>query len=135
MPTKREQRRGFQHPNVVQIYDYGIDERDGLPDPYIVMELLTGEDLSARLVRQRQLSLAAVVSHLGTDCAGALTAHDLGWCIAISSRPICFGPGRRQRSPKILDFGVAALFASNKDGGPGPGMLIGTPQYEPRAGR
>src|SRR6185295_13475048 len=39
----------IKNPNVVQIYDYGIDEGA----PYIVMELLEGEDLDARLNRHQ----------------------------------------------------------------------------------
>ena len=34
----------LDHPNIVKIYDFGIDEDLGLP--FIAMELLTGEDLS-----------------------------------------------------------------------------------------
>mgnify|MGYP000844150683 FL=1 len=120
----------LQHPNVVQIYDYGIDERDGLPTPYIVMELLTGEDLSARLVRQRQLSLAAVVAILAPIARALLTAHGFG-LVHRDLKPanLFLAQVDGREVPKILDFGVAALLASNKDGGPGPGMLIGTPQY------
>src|SRR5262245_61531102 len=51
--------------HVVQIYDYGIDEGA----PYIVMELLRGEDLGARLARTRRLDLgeAAVVVRQATS--------------------------------------------------------------------
>src|SRR5262245_3265527 len=38
---------------VVQILDYGVEEST----PYIVMELLTGESLSARLTREGRLSM------------------------------------------------------------------------------
>src|SRR3954454_3787327 len=46
----------IQHQHVIQIYDYGI-EGDA---PYIVMELLEGEDLEARVARHPRLSMAAV---------------------------------------------------------------------------
>src|SRR6185295_943048 len=37
--------------NVVQIHDYGVED----DHPYIVMELLVGEDLSVRLARMGRL--------------------------------------------------------------------------------
>src|SRR5262245_58118697 len=50
----------LQSPHVVQIYDYGVD--DGAP--YIVMELLEGEDLQARLGRVVRMPPASVASIL-----------------------------------------------------------------------
>src|SRR5687767_14579552 len=47
----------FHHPNVVQIHDFGLDKGE---DPYIVMELLDGEDLETRLKRQQRLALPVV---------------------------------------------------------------------------
>jgi serine/threonine protein kinase len=41
----------FRHPNVVQIHDFGLDK----DEPYIVMELLEGEDLETRLKRREKL--------------------------------------------------------------------------------
>ena len=64
---------------------------------------------------------------------GRFDGADLGWCIAISKPANLFWPRVDSREVPLLDFGVAALLASNKDGGPGPGMLIGTPQYMARA--
>src|SRR5262249_54418332 len=45
----------LKSPNVVHVYDYG---REG-GTPFMVMELLEGEDLGARLERVGRLSLAA----------------------------------------------------------------------------
>src|SRR5207245_1453845 len=50
----------LHNPNVVQIFDYGLD--DGWP--YIVLELLEGEDLETRLSRQKALPTAQVASLL-----------------------------------------------------------------------
>src|SRR4051812_17083397 len=49
----------LKSPHVVQIYDSGID-KDG--SPYIVMELLEGEDLDNRLERDGRLPLGVVAS-------------------------------------------------------------------------
>ena len=46
----------LQHPNVVQVHDYGIDRDNGQAVPFIVMELLSGEDLDQRLTRERRLT-------------------------------------------------------------------------------
>ena len=42
----------LRNDHIVQIHDYGFEEGS----PYLVMELLEGEDLEARLARNRQLS-------------------------------------------------------------------------------
>ena len=68
----------LQHPNVVQVHDYGIDRDSGQPVPFIVMELLSGEDLDQRLGRERRLALP-VVSSLVSQVARALgAAHSAG---------------------------------------------------------
>ena len=46
--------------HVVQVYDYGVED----DTPYLVMELLEGEDLGARLRRERRLSLQATCNIL-----------------------------------------------------------------------
>src|SRR5829696_846438 len=48
----------MRSPYVVQILDYGVD--DGTP--YLVMELLEGEDLRSRLEREGRLSLGALAA-------------------------------------------------------------------------
>ena len=60
--------------NIVQILDYGI-ENETL---YIVMELLMGEDLAARLGRLGRLPLWAVASILAQAAKGVALAHAAG---------------------------------------------------------
>src|SRR5262245_43533072 len=50
----------FRHPNVVQIHDFGLDKEE----PFIVMELLEGEDLETRLKRRERLPPAQVATLL-----------------------------------------------------------------------
>ena len=59
---EREARAAAQlrSPHVVQILDYGVDAGT----PYMVLELLTGEDLRARLERDRDDELRAATSEL-----------------------------------------------------------------------
>src|SRR5262245_53047791 len=54
---EREARGSAQlkSPNVVQVHDYGVEDA-----PYLVMELLEGEDLEERLQREGRLAPAAL---------------------------------------------------------------------------
>ncbi|MCC6552031.1 MAG: serine/threonine protein kinase, partial [Polyangiaceae bacterium] len=65
----------IKSPHVVQIHDHGLTE-DGIP--FIVMELLEGEDLAEHVKRRGPLPLddaARVVSHV---CRALAKAHHLG---------------------------------------------------------
>jgi serine/threonine-protein kinase len=115
--------------HVVQILDYGIDR--GMP--YMVMELLEGENLSTRLMRQGSLSaqeLLVVMKHLGK----AMTkAHQAG-IIHRDLKPenIFLVDEGEEFIVKVLDFGVAkALHAPAEPGGfqTEAGTFLGTPQY------
>ena len=59
----------LRHPNVVQVLDFGIDRGR----PYLVMELLDGESLRARLERDRTLD-PGTTRAIVTGIAAALTA-------------------------------------------------------------
>ncbi len=60
--------------HIVQMMDYGVEEET----LYIVMELLGGEDLAARLRRVHRLPLPEVATLLGQSCKGLAVAHDAG---------------------------------------------------------
>jgi class 3 adenylate cyclase/tRNA A-37 threonylcarbamoyl transferase component Bud32/ActR/RegA family two-component response regulator len=118
----------LRNPHVVQVYDYGID--DGAP--YIVMELLEGEDLEARLRRLRRLPLAAVVSIVAQAAKALGTAHAAG-IVHRDLKPanIFLASIESHEIVKLLDFGVAAMaFEPAVPGTAGkPGTLVGTPHY------
>jgi non-specific serine/threonine protein kinase len=120
------------HPNICQIYDVG--ELDGAP--YLVMELLEGEPLSARIHREAMPLGEAVPVALGVLTAlGAL--HKRG----ILHRDL--KPSNVFLTPhgvKLLDFGLARrtrMAAAVLVGGGGlgepsltmPGIVVGTPRY------
>ena len=118
----------LRSPHVVQILDHGVDRNL----PFIAMELLEGESLSARLHRQRKLAPAAV-ARVFQDVARAMKrAHDLG----ITHRDlkpdnIFLVKNDDLEIAKVLDFGIAKAqhpFGEWK-GGTRTGALIGTPQY------
>jgi serine/threonine protein kinase len=114
--------------NVVQILDYGVDRST----PYIVMELLQGEDLGARLKRVERMPLAEV-SRLVTAVARALQrAHDAG-VIHRDLKPgnIFLAKEGEDEVPKVLDFGVAKALRGDRplDEGTHEGTMVGTPSY------
>lgn len=120
----------LQHPNVVQIYDYGIAD-DGTP--YLVMELLEGEDLAARLSRSRTMTLAALAP-IFTQVAKALDLAHRNGIIHRDLKPANIFLARQgpDSITKILDFGVAAMRSDRADAQlqlTGDNRLIGTPQY------
>src|SRR6185295_8621356 len=64
----------LQHHNVVTIHELG--QSDGAP--YIVMELLGGQDLEAILRRSEPLTLAAKLEIAAQLCEGLAYAHEQG---------------------------------------------------------
>ena len=118
----------LQSPHVVQIFDYGVD--DGAP--YIVMELLDGEDLQQRLGRVVRMPMATVASILAQAAKALGAAHGAG-IVHRDIKPANIFLSRHDTDEvvKVLDFGVAALMS----GAPADlhvtraGGVVGTPHY------
>lgn len=113
--------------HVVQVQDYGVDR--GMP--YIVMELLKGEDLSTRLTREGRLSLVTTADIMNQVSRALRKAHELK-LVHRDLKPANIFIAERDEAQivKVLDFGIA------KAGGPGlagpatrTGALIGTLHY------
>lgn len=100
------------HPNIVALYDVG--DEDG--SPYLVMELVTGEDLRRRLARG-PMEVASAVAVARQVCAALDAAHRAG----VVHRDI--KPDNVLLTPdgtaKVCDFGIARL--QRASGGPGFG--------------
>src|SRR5262245_45267224 len=64
----------LRHPNIVVIYDFG--EQDG--SPYLVMELLDGEDVERILTRRRDLTLLKKLDIMLQAAVGLHHAHSKG---------------------------------------------------------
>ncbi|GIJ75827.1 serine/threonine protein kinase [Micromonospora phaseoli] len=112
------------HPNITNVYDYGESEQVGLTVPYVVMELIDGGPLTARLARDGQLPWREAVA-VAADIASALaTAHARG----VVHRDVT--PGNVMLTPtgvKVVDFGISALVGESEKGP--DGTLLGTPAY------
>ncbi|MFE0592798.1 protein kinase [Micromonospora echinospora] len=116
------------HPHVTQVYDYGeATLAGGVVVPYLVMELVEGENLADRLDRGPLAWPDAV--RLGGQVAAALAAaHRIG----VVHHDV--KPGNvmlTETGAKVLDFGIAALAGPRHPiAGRGAGEpLMGTPAY------
>ena len=113
---------------IVDVLDAGVDE--GTDMPFLVMELLRGEELDRRLERVGRLSAAEAVGFLRDVAAGLESAHRAS-IVHRDIKPrnlfLCSSPDGPERV-KILDFGIAKLIA---DGGASAGstQALGTPMY------
>src|SRR5262245_61600828 len=112
------------HPHICPLYEF--DEVDG--QPFLVMELLDGEPLSARLMREAvPVDEALDLAETMLDALAAL--HRRG----VVHRDL--KPANVFLTPhglRLLDFGLAQPLAGEektRDRLTGPGMLMGTPQY------
>lgn len=113
----------LRNEHIVQVHDYGID--DG--SPYIVMELLEGEDLESRLGREGRLP-AAIVLSLVRQISSGLEAASAAGIVHCDLKPanVFLARGTSGETVKILDFGVGWRLFEGRDW---PGSRLGTPPY------
>jgi serine/threonine-protein kinase len=120
------------HANVVEVLDV-FELEDGTP--VMVMELLSGETLRDRLIRDSRLPLDVTASILLPVIAAVGAAHALG-IVHRDLKPenIFLHRGPAGDGVKVLDFGVAKLTAqdgaaSETDSLTNTGTTLGTPCY------
>ncbi|MEV4414604.1 protein kinase [Catellatospora sp. NPDC049609] len=121
----REARSAAQltHPHITAVHDFGeVAFPDGHVEPYLVMELLTGESLADRMARgPMPWAQAAVVGAQVASALAAAHARD------VVHRDI--KPGNIMLTPtgaKVLDFGISAMTGLPDATG---ALIIGTPAY------
>lgn len=122
--------RSLNHPNIVKLHDLCITD-DGTP--ILAMELLTGEDLSALLLRQGPLSLEDAVCIMSQVGSGVAALHRRG-VLHRDIKPqnifLCKTTGGPHRPVvKLIDLGLAKLLIPNQSHAASEQMLIGTPEY------
>jgi len=124
--------------NVVQVLDYGIDDTV----PYIVMELLEGENLGARLSHKAPLSPTEAAHILGQVGKALARAHALN-IVHRDLKPdnIFIVRDGDDEVTKVLDFGIAKTMSPETFEASiqtKSGAILGTPHYmspEQAAGR
>ena len=98
----------IHHPNVVSVLDVGVEG----DTPYLVMELLEGEDLSQRLAREAPLSVEASLDVVLPLLAGVIAVHEAG-IVHGDLKPSNVFLARRHRrvEPVLVDFGISKPIA------------------------
>ncbi len=127
---KREARIAAQVDSeyIVDVSDAGVDEATQMP--FLVMELLRGEELGDRLKRMGRLPPEEVVLYM-QQAAWALDRTHAASIVHRDLKPAnLFLTTREDGTPriKILDFGVAKLIAESSTAA-GATQSLGTPIY------
>ncbi|HEX6127957.1 MAG TPA: serine/threonine-protein kinase [Candidatus Limnocylindria bacterium] len=132
LPDERSRRRleaearaaaRLSHPGIAAVYDVDADAEA----PALVMELVKGESLAARLARRGPLP-AREAARIGAEVADALyLAHRNG----IVHRDV--KPGNilleRDGRVRLIDFGIAQSLAPGTQSLTQTGTTLGTPRY------
>jgi serine/threonine protein kinase len=118
----------LRHPSIVRVFDFGQTERE---EPFIVMELLSGESLADRLDRERRLSSTSAVQLLLPIADALVTAHAQG-VIHRDLKPdnVFLSESEGRVRPKVVDFGVAKFeLRGGKERITKQGAVLGSPDY------
>ena len=119
----------LKHPAICRVFDFGRTRHN---EPFMVMELLTGETLGEVLDRENRLPAIQAVQIL-LPIADALGAAHVRGVVHRDLKPdnifLADADGRLQ--PKILDFGIAKLAASPVTDTriTQAGTVVGSPDY------
>lgn len=122
----------LSHPNIVRLLDAGETD-DG--EPFLVLELLSGESLADMLKNKRRIE-PKVAARITRDIANALEAAHQAKIMHRDLKPanvfLHRAPGAAEDDfvVKVLDFGVAkSLGPAEETQATVTGMVIGSPGY------
>ncbi len=121
-------------PHVAQVLDAGRDSTTG--DPYMVMELLSGEDLKQLIHRTGPIAPEVALRITAQACLGLEAAHKAG-IIHRDIKSANLYLTRRESGEvvvKIVDFGIAKILAEQTSSGETAdltrtGAVLGSPRY------
>jgi serine/threonine-protein kinase len=115
--------------HVVRVFDNGMSKRG---DPYLVMELLRGEDLAELLKRENKVDPARAARWVVEACDAIGEAHHLG-IVHRDLKPanLFLAEGKAgEKKIKVLDFGISKLIGEGSFGGlTSQSALLGSPRY------
>jgi serine/threonine protein kinase len=119
----------LDHPNIVGVSDFGVLDGGAC---YLVMEVLEGESLGDRLMRDKRIHWVEAIDILRGVLYGLRHAHERG-VVHRDIKPDNVYLARKDGDPviKILDFGIAKLYAGTADdpASTRAGLTVGTPAY------
>ncbi len=112
----------LSHPNIVTVYDFGIDSGQ----PFIVMELVPGTDLKTLLRKRGRFTVDEGIPLMVQACAGIGYAHRAGLVHCdVKPHNMLVTPDNRL---KVTDFGIARALATLNPG-ERTDVVWGSPQY------
>jgi DNA-binding NarL/FixJ family response regulator len=120
----------LNHPNIVQVYDFGIVDSG---TPYLVMEFLEGISLAAHLKSFGKMTCSEILSVFWQICCALECAHQSG----LIHRDVKPGNIFMSNDPtgeslvKLLDFGLAKSIQrkNREDALTMHGHVVGNPEY------
>lgn len=115
------------HPNICRTYDFGDTPR-GIP--FLVMEMLEGESLAARLTREPQLPFELTLQ-IGHQMLSALAAAHAAGIVHRDIKPanvFLVRSGNSLPLIKLIDFGISKS-SSERTQLTRIGHVVGTPAY------
>ncbi|MFC4010630.1 protein kinase [Nonomuraea purpurea] len=115
----------IDHPGVVAVFDYGIDEMPGRRTPYLVMQYLDGEPLHLLLSRRGRVPAGATMDLVAQAAEALQAAHEA----AVVHRDV--KPGNLMIRPDgtvvLTDFGIARTTEGHRL--TATGIVLGTAIY------
>lgn len=114
----------LEHPNLVTVYDIGVEERQGKQHHFLAMEYLTGGNLAIRL-QDAPLSLEHALNWMKQLASGISFAHKRGVVHQDIKADNIFITN--EGDLKIGDFGLARLLVGRV--GNANTKIMGTPAY------
>jgi serine/threonine-protein kinase len=117
----------IRSPHIVQVLDQGVCQ--GLP--YLVMELLEGEDLGRLLARERTLSLKETANLTDQLCRGLTSIHEAGFVHRDLQPRHVFVIHELDGGQfvKLLDFGIARIARERGTASTLTEAGVGAPHY------
>ncbi len=120
----------LEHPNIVRVFEFGIEPQ--MQQPYLVMEYVEGDALSAVLEKKQKLTCEDAYAIIAQVCEALAHAHAKG-IIHRDIKPaniVLTRDSNGAELAKLVDFGIAKLTTpEDRQNLTQTGEIFGTPLY------